>query len=239
VVNATIDTIAPITNSYEPAPHLGPDQRKALAHVLSSPDRFTGFRGVAGTGKSTVLGELTCVLRDEGLTPVFYAPTASAADTLRKDNLPAMTLGKLNFVAAGITPAIGWHLGDGLLVEDERSRGTVHRVVTQALFVIWLPLCPRGHAYQHSSGHQPHTVVSRGWLVALRIVLNLRETMRRNAKTGPPRWRWACSPTTLLTESTTRTCDGDADRAIPAARLRRATRWRAPEQPEETLRCCT
>ena len=38
--------------------YLGHDQRKALAHVLTSPDRFTGFRGLAGSGKSTALVEL-------------------------------------------------------------------------------------------------------------------------------------------------------------------------------------
>jgi conjugative relaxase-like TrwC/TraI family protein len=94
-VNASIDTVAPITRRYEPPDHLGPDQRKALTHVLTSPDQFTGFRGLAGTGKSTVLGELARVLDNEGLTTVFCAPTAAAADTLRKDNLPAMTLARL------------------------------------------------------------------------------------------------------------------------------------------------
>ncbi len=95
MVNASIDTIAPITNRYEPAPHLGPDQRKTLAHVLSSPDRFTGFRGLAGTGKSTLLVELNRVLDNEGFEALFCAPTASAADTLRKDKLEAVTLANL------------------------------------------------------------------------------------------------------------------------------------------------
>jgi conjugative relaxase-like TrwC/TraI family protein len=94
-VNGTNDTVAPMTSRYEPPSHLGPDQCKALEHVLTSPDRFTGFRGLAGTGKSTVLNEVGRVLRDEGLTPVFCAPTASGADTLRKGNLPAMTLARL------------------------------------------------------------------------------------------------------------------------------------------------
>jgi hypothetical protein len=106
-VNATIDTVAPITNHYEPAPHLGSDQRKALTHVLNSSDRFTGFRGLAGTGKSTVLGELARVLRDEGLTPEFCAPTASASDTLRKDNLPATTLARLLTDATAQRPLSG------------------------------------------------------------------------------------------------------------------------------------
>jgi conjugative relaxase-like TrwC/TraI family protein len=94
-VNATIDTLAPITERYEPPPHFGPDQRKALAHVLTSADQFTGFRGLAGTGKSTVLVELNRVLVHERFEPVFCTPTAAAADTLRKDKLEAVTVAKL------------------------------------------------------------------------------------------------------------------------------------------------
>ena len=94
-VNAAIDSIAPITSRYEPASHLGPDQRKALEHVVTSPDRFTGFRGLAGTGKSTVLVELNRILDKEGFEALFCAPTAAAADTLRKDKLEAVTLARL------------------------------------------------------------------------------------------------------------------------------------------------
>ena len=94
-VNAGVEAVAPVVHRYDPPSRLGPDQRKALAHVLTSPDQFTGFRGLAGTGKSTTLVELARVLRNEGFTPIFCAPTASAADTLRKDALPAVTLAKL------------------------------------------------------------------------------------------------------------------------------------------------
>src|SRR5437660_5052434 len=96
-VNAGVEAVAPVALRYEPSARLGPDQRKALAHVLTSLDRFTGFRGLAGSGKSTVLVELGRVLRNEGFEPVFCAPTASAADTLRKESLrtATMTLPKL------------------------------------------------------------------------------------------------------------------------------------------------
>jgi conjugative relaxase-like TrwC/TraI family protein len=94
-VNAGLDTLSGITSHYKPPERLGPDQCHALAHVLTSGDRFTGFRGLAGTGKSTVLGELARVLDNEGFEPVFCAPTAAAADTLRKDNIPATTLARL------------------------------------------------------------------------------------------------------------------------------------------------
>jgi conjugative relaxase-like TrwC/TraI family protein len=91
-VNAGIEAVAPVTRHYEPPSHLGQDQRRALAHVLTSPDRITGFRGLAGSGKSTALVELARTLHKQGFEAVFCAPTASAADTLRRDGLEAKTL---------------------------------------------------------------------------------------------------------------------------------------------------
>src|SRR5208337_121950 len=55
-------SVNPIAGDYQPPSQLGPDQRKALAHVLTSPDQFTGFRGLAGSGKSTALAELDSAL---------------------------------------------------------------------------------------------------------------------------------------------------------------------------------
>ena len=97
-VNAGVEAVAPITSHYEPPARLGPDQRKALEHVLTSPDQFTGFRGLAGSGKSTTLVELATALCHRGYDSVFCAPTASAADTLRKEVsylAKTMTLQKL------------------------------------------------------------------------------------------------------------------------------------------------
>jgi len=94
-VNGAMDTLTPITERYEPPPNFGSDQCKALAHVLASTDQFTGFRGLAGTGKTTVLVELNHVLGGKRFEPVFCAPTAAAADTLRKDKLEAVTVAKL------------------------------------------------------------------------------------------------------------------------------------------------
>jgi conjugative relaxase-like TrwC/TraI family protein len=92
-VNAGIEAVAPVTRRYEAPAYLGHDQRKAVAHVLTSPDRVTGFRGLAGSGKSTALVELAHTLHRQGFEAVFCAPTASAADTLRRDGLEdAMTL---------------------------------------------------------------------------------------------------------------------------------------------------
>jgi len=84
-VNAGIDAVKPITRRYEPPDRLGPDQRKALTHILTSPDRFTGFRGLAGSGKSTALVELATALCHQGYDSIFCAPTVSAAATLRNE----------------------------------------------------------------------------------------------------------------------------------------------------------
>ncbi len=84
-VNIGRDSLPPLVERYEPPATLGPDQRRALTHVLTSGDRFTGFRGLAGTGKSTTLVELARVLERENRPCVFCAPTASATDTLRRD----------------------------------------------------------------------------------------------------------------------------------------------------------
>jgi ATP-dependent exoDNAse (exonuclease V) alpha subunit len=57
----------------------------------------SGFRGLAGTGKTTTLHELRRAVDAAGLSPVFCAPTASAADVLpRKDGFAeAATLAKV------------------------------------------------------------------------------------------------------------------------------------------------
>jgi conjugative relaxase-like TrwC/TraI family protein len=84
-VDAGIDAVQPIVHRYEPPDRLGPDQGKALAHILTSSDRFTGFRGLAGSGKSTALVELATALCHGGYDAIFCAPTASAAATLRNE----------------------------------------------------------------------------------------------------------------------------------------------------------
>jgi hypothetical protein len=94
-VNVGIESVAPFVHQFKPPSHLGADQCQALAHILTSPDQFTGFRGLAGSGKTTLLKSLARTLRREDYEPVFCAPTASAADTLRRDGLEAMTLQRL------------------------------------------------------------------------------------------------------------------------------------------------
>ncbi len=82
--------VAPLNFDYRPADWLSPDQRTALHHVLRSTDRITGFRGLAGTGKTTVLKELHAAC--DGYSLRFCAPTAAATEVLRKEGFQAVTL---------------------------------------------------------------------------------------------------------------------------------------------------
>ena len=63
-VNSGCDTVAPLHANYQPAKWLGEDQQRAILHVLKTNDRITGIRGLAGTGKTTVLRELVNACND-------------------------------------------------------------------------------------------------------------------------------------------------------------------------------
>ena len=94
-VNDGLNAAEPLAPQFQPSAKLGADQRAALKLVLSSCDRVSGFRGLAGTGKTTTLKELHRAVAETGLAPVFCAPTAAATEVLRKDGFKeAMTLAK-------------------------------------------------------------------------------------------------------------------------------------------------
>ncbi len=94
-VNEGKDSLSPISRDFIPSSRLGDDQRNAVEFVLQSCDRFTGIRGLAGTGKTTALSEIARAIKEAGCTGVFCAPTGSAAEVLRKDGFDAMTLQRL------------------------------------------------------------------------------------------------------------------------------------------------
>ena len=95
-VNVGVGTVSPLVPRFEGPMHLSADQRSALGHVFYSSDRITGFKGLAGTGKTTTLKELARVVVQVGHAPVLLAPTTGAVDVLRKDGFKnAMTLAKL------------------------------------------------------------------------------------------------------------------------------------------------
>jgi hypothetical protein len=74
------------------SPQLSPEQRKAAKEVLGSIDQVTCFRGAAGVGKTTVLAEVWREIELAGSQVFACAPTSAAADTMRKEGLPATTL---------------------------------------------------------------------------------------------------------------------------------------------------
>jgi hypothetical protein len=84
-VNEGKDSLSPINRQFVPSAHLGDDQRNVVEFVLRSCDRFTGIRGLAGTGKSTALSEVARAIEEAGCKGVFCAPTGSAAEVLRRE----------------------------------------------------------------------------------------------------------------------------------------------------------
>lgn len=94
-VNAGCDAVAPLHPGYRPADWLGEDQRRAIYHLLRTSDRITGFRGLAGSGKTSALRDVVAACIEAGIEPLFCAPTAAATDVLRKEGFKAVTLQSL------------------------------------------------------------------------------------------------------------------------------------------------
>jgi conjugative relaxase-like TrwC/TraI family protein len=65
---------------------LGQDQKDAVRHVVTSPDRVMATRGPAGAGKTTVMQEAVAGIEDGGHKVFTFAPSAeSSRGTLRKE----------------------------------------------------------------------------------------------------------------------------------------------------------
>jgi conjugative relaxase-like TrwC/TraI family protein len=65
---------------------LGPDQREAVRHVTTSPDRVMAIRGPAGAGKTTMMQEAVAAIEAGGHKVFTFAPSAeSSRGTLRQE----------------------------------------------------------------------------------------------------------------------------------------------------------
>ncbi len=151
-VNTGMDAVKPFADRYQPPSRLGDDQRKALAHVLTSTDQFTGFRGLAGSGKSTTLVELATALCRRGYDSIFCAPTASAADTLRKDvSYLAKTMTLQKFLA---DPDMHSRLSPGVVVVLDEAGAVGLDDMAKLFELTWLKQCRvvlSGDTGQHAS----------------------------------------------------------------------------------------
>ncbi|SFG13134.1 AAA domain-containing protein, partial [Novosphingobium sp. CF614] len=98
------------------AHNLTPEQRTALLHLGRSEDRIIGVHGVAGSGKSTIIGALREAAADDA-TLIALAPTSSAAAELgKKAGIESRTVASL--LASG-----GARLDDShVLVVDEAGQ---------------------------------------------------------------------------------------------------------------------
>src|SRR5207249_1470633 len=70
-VNAGRNAIEPLHPTYQPAAWLSDDQRRALLHIVSTGDRITGLRGLAGSGKTTALREVANACAAVEVHPLF------------------------------------------------------------------------------------------------------------------------------------------------------------------------
>ena len=98
------------------AANLSPEQERALVHMALSRDRVTGIAGVAGSGKSTLVGRLKASARPEKIL-IALAPTSSAAAELgAKAKIESRTVASLL--------ASGGHglTSDHVLVLDEAGQ---------------------------------------------------------------------------------------------------------------------
>lgn len=87
---------APIRPDFVPHSTLAFDQVSALRRLLQGVDRIQGLRGLAGSGKTTVLRELARAGGEAGIPLRFCAPTAAAAEVLRSEGLDAATVARVN-----------------------------------------------------------------------------------------------------------------------------------------------
>jgi ATP-dependent exoDNAse (exonuclease V) alpha subunit len=84
--------------------HLTRTQRNVVEDVLSSPDRFQGIQGFAGSGKTTTLSVIRSAAESQGFQVEGFAPTSRAARQLGDAGVDAGTL--QGFLARSIAPVL-------------------------------------------------------------------------------------------------------------------------------------
>ena len=116
-IKRTNGTCLPLNPAFVPDAKLYPEQRNAVLSILRNTDRVQSFRGVAGSGKTTTIGEVRRGLEEARRKTFALAATASAVETLRKEGFSnAMTIA--DFLQNG---ASKFDLENGIIICDEAS----------------------------------------------------------------------------------------------------------------------
>jgi conjugative relaxase-like TrwC/TraI family protein len=103
---------------------LGPDQAQAVAEILTSPSRIIVLQGDAGTGKTTCLRTVVAGIEQAGGRVFGCAPSAAAADVLRRELTPeANTLQQLL-----VNPSLQLATHGRVLIVDEAGLISVRQM---------------------------------------------------------------------------------------------------------------
>ncbi|MCU0571208.1 MAG: relaxase domain-containing protein, partial [Oculatellaceae cyanobacterium Prado106] len=70
------------TDFYQEEKHLTTGQRKAIELAVTTSDQIVGWQGVAGSGKSLALLQVTAIAQSQGFQVKGFAPSAEAAHLL-------------------------------------------------------------------------------------------------------------------------------------------------------------
>jgi len=90
-IKRTNGTCAPLNPNFQPADKLSLEQSEAVQTILRCQNQVQLFRGAAGTGKTTTMGEVRRGVEEAGRRLVAIAPTASAVKTLQEEGFQNAT----------------------------------------------------------------------------------------------------------------------------------------------------
>jgi conjugative relaxase-like TrwC/TraI family protein len=91
-------------------------QRKTVRSVLSNRDKYQIFRGIAGAGKTTTLGEINKGYLEAGIKAYYFAPTKTAVKELKSISSEADTVSRL---IVDFKNSKTGHLDNSVIVIDE------------------------------------------------------------------------------------------------------------------------
>jgi conjugative relaxase-like TrwC/TraI family protein len=131
-------------------PKLDKDQRGAVEHVLKSTDWVTLVRGIAGTGKTTLMKEAIAAIKQQGNDVIVLAPSITAS----RDGLRDEGFKEANTLAMFLTNQAMQHQAKGqvIWVDEMGQVGAKHmRQFLELAKVLDARVIGSGDAKQHGS----------------------------------------------------------------------------------------